>query len=152
MNIEYLENGVSIVRKFYDCQTLKSECWYYEGYVHRDEDLPAYTKYLKNGNIMKYCWVKNGKIYRNSDEPAYISYYPNGQVSIKFWYRDDNPQFIRLTSFSQNDIYTEVWEQREGLSICIQEYDQADYEHPEENYHGNEEFTYFPNMFYSVSY
>jgi hypothetical protein len=54
------------------------QCWYKEGKLHRDGDLPAaiYASGIQ-------CWYKKGKRHRDGDLPAII--YANGHQS---WYKE----------------------------------------------------------------
>ena len=42
------------------------ESWTYDGQSHRDNDLPAVTKYDKNGNKYEEYWMKNGWVLRKN--------------------------------------------------------------------------------------
>jgi hypothetical protein len=48
--------------------SLRSQCWYKNGKIHRDNDLPAIIS--QNGYK---GWYKNGQLHRDNDLPAVMS-------------------------------------------------------------------------------
>ena len=54
------------------------QCWYKNGKIHRDNDLPAIIS--SNGDQL---WYQNGKIHRDNDLPAEILATGN-----QFWYKN----------------------------------------------------------------
>jgi len=64
-----------------------SESWYSKGMLHRDDDLPAFTRYSDDGKtaILKE-WYMNSTQYRNDDLPNVVGYYEaTGKVSYVSW-------------------------------------------------------------------
>jgi hypothetical protein len=61
-----------------NCYCCQAQCWYKEGRIHRDGDLPAVIS--NNGDQL---WYKEGKRHRDSDLPAVI--YAAGD---QLWYNE----------------------------------------------------------------
>lgn len=64
-----------------------SESWYSKGMLHRDDGLPAFTRYSDDGKttIME-LWYMNSTQYRNDDLPNVVGYYEaTGKVSYVSW-------------------------------------------------------------------
>lgn len=118
--IEFIDkhSGLRKITKYYsytDCigeRAIKKEIYVNEDKVlHRDNDLPAYTKYNKDGIIIEQKWYQNGQLHRDYDQPAHITYkdaiiskwYQNGKL-----HRFDNPAIISLKN---GKIFFEEWHQ-----------------------------------------
>jgi len=87
------------------------EKWYSGYALHRDNDLPAYTKTTSDGTVIKE-WYQHGECHRDNDQPAVIEQYPNGQF-LEEWYQhgechrdDDLPAVIQQYANGQ---YAERW-------------------------------------------
>ena len=64
--------------KTYEIKINGYQCWYKNGELHRDNDLPA----IITPNEKKY-WYKNGLRHRDNDLPAVIL-----QDEFQFWYKN----------------------------------------------------------------
>ena len=84
MTIIYILNGIFVAKCV---KTNRKEEWYNaDGKLHRDNG-PAAIWY-ENGQITTECWFRDGKLHRDGDLPAVI-FYENGQIIRERWYRDD---------------------------------------------------------------
>lgn len=117
-----------------------------DGRLHRDEDLPSWIKYNKEGQILYERWYQDGHQHRDHDRPAEIKYiytYGNkqGWKQTEEWYQNgkkhrngDLPAVIQYNTEGQIE-YVE-W-RRDGLQ-------HRDGDMPAEIYYdeGQKEFEY----------
>lgn len=89
-----------------------------EGRPHNINDLPAYTKYDKFGNLVTVKWYKHGVLCRDNDKPAKLKYFEENKknesvVCLRIWYednkihRDNGPAFIAYDY--QGNVIEEWW-------------------------------------------
>ncbi len=93
----------------------RTEAWYVNDKLHRDDDLPALRQYLStvpeefgddwncegaDDPILYETWYQYGQRHRDNDEPAFRSYLEFGPVDREEWWqhdklhRDDGPATI----------------------------------------------------------
>jgi len=72
---------------FYENGQKKSEIWYLNGELHR-EDGPAYQFWYKNGQKQYESWYLNNKRHREGGL-AYQRWYENGQKKFEGWFLND---------------------------------------------------------------
>ena len=60
-----------------------------KGEIHRENDLPAFIRYYRNGNSKQKIWYQNGKRHRIGG-PATIWYNEDGSCFIECWYLNGN--------------------------------------------------------------
>jgi len=73
--------------EYYDNGQKKSERWYLNDKLHR-EDGPAIQHWYENGQKKSKRWWLNGKQHRE-DGPAYQDWYDNGQKNSERWWLND---------------------------------------------------------------
>lgn len=88
--IEFKDN-VSLCTEYHEF-LLAFESWYKNGKRHRDNDLPAFIRYNKNGNILKQTWFRNGNLFRDNNQPTCIIFYESGELEEQKW---ENDRFTR---------------------------------------------------------
>jgi hypothetical protein len=59
-----------------------SEMYLKNGYLHREDDLPAYIHHQPGSSCQ--IWYQHGKIHRDGDQPAHISEH----LQVKKWYKN----------------------------------------------------------------
>jgi hypothetical protein len=82
--IHHREDGPAGVRIINN--RVKSVFWYFMGFMHRANDLPAVYSYGDNGNIILVFWMVEGRNHREGDQPAMISYYSDGSIKEEVYF------------------------------------------------------------------
>ena len=77
-------DDIKVEREYYDTGQLKSEKWYKNGVLHK-EDGPAVIKYYTDGITFMEEWYKEGTMHRE-DGPAIIHYNNNGEIEKYSYY------------------------------------------------------------------
>jgi antitoxin component YwqK of YwqJK toxin-antitoxin module len=89
---------IEVKKEYYPGGTIKNECHYLNGYLHR-EDGPALISYYEDGDIQFKTYYKSGFRHRE-DGPALIGYNENGDVRYKeYW--SNGRYFVEKEWFNQ---------------------------------------------------
>jgi len=86
-----------VINKYYKTGTLKSQEWYTDNLLHRNDDLPSIVKYWDNKIVQREEWCQNNQLYRQGNLPVVIEYHQNGSIKSQEWIHTinfDSPQFI----------------------------------------------------------
>ena len=78
-------------RSNYSNGSVRSEVWFEDGKVHRDNDMPAAIYYRKDGSVKSEKWLNDDKCHRDNDKPALIYYHKDGSIRSESWYKDGVP-------------------------------------------------------------
>ena len=91
-SIDRMVNGVyhcetkPAIVGYYISGNIKTESWWYNGELHRDDDLPACTEYSCGGIIYR-SWIKHDKYHRECG-PARVWYDIDGNVQKQIYYNE----------------------------------------------------------------
>lgn len=94
-DIFYTEKGLSSEKWTWSHQSIipGDRDYNFSDVSHRDDDLPAITKYSRcqSGVIISQTWKIKGNVHRDNDKPAIIEYYDTADAPIRgeFWYRNN---------------------------------------------------------------
>lgn len=70
---------------YYENENKRTEEWWSNRKLHRDDDKPAQIAYFENGKKQSEIWLKNNGLHRDDDKPASIVYYKNGNRFEERW-------------------------------------------------------------------
>jgi antitoxin component YwqK of YwqJK toxin-antitoxin module len=100
--------------EYYPNGMIKNVCYYKNGKLHRNGDLPAKISFSEDGNRNSEEWYRLGQLHRNKG-PARIGYHDNGEIYyLEFLtngkYNRENTDLPSMIEYTEeNELKYEAW-------------------------------------------